>query len=93
MAHLQMIDELVREYLLFRGFIGTVKSFDVDLKNDKDKGFRVDKIVDHLVTCINNHDLAGLRELWGHLDSMIFSKLEQHFAVCKSIIIFLFKYH
>lgn len=41
MSHVQYIDELIREYLLFRGFTGTLKTFDLDLKNDKDKGFRV----------------------------------------------------
>lgn len=84
MAHVQFMDELVREYLLFRGFVASVKSFDTDLKNEKDKGFRVDKIVDNLVLSINTHDLNGLRELWGHLDSLIFSKLEQHFVPGKS---------
>jgi hypothetical protein len=41
MSHVQYIDELVREYLLFRGFTLTLKSFDNELKIDKDKGFRV----------------------------------------------------
>lgn len=78
MAHIQLIDELVREYLLFRGFSSTVKAFDNDLKSDKDKGFRVDKIVDQIVHYINVSDLSGLKEYWSHLDSLIFSKLEIH---------------
>ena len=41
MSHIQFVDELVREYLLFRGFVGSLKSFDQELKQDKDKGFRV----------------------------------------------------
>ena len=41
MAHVQYVDELTREYLLFRGFCGTLKAFDTELKADKDKGFRV----------------------------------------------------
>ncbi|XP_045452532.1 WD repeat-containing protein 91 isoform X2 [Melitaea cinxia] len=78
MAHIQLVDELVREYLLFRGFTSTVKAFDNDLKSDKDKGFRVDKIVDQMVHYINVSDLNGLKEYWSHLDSLIFSKLEIH---------------
>ena len=35
------MDELVKEYLLFRGFTGTLKALDADLKSDKDKAFRV----------------------------------------------------
>lgn len=41
MTHIQFIDELIREYLLFRGFAGTLKTFDIELKQDKEKGFRV----------------------------------------------------
>lgn len=78
MAHIQLVDELVREYLLFRGFTSTVKAFDNDLKSDKDKGFRVDKIIEQIVHYINVSDLNGLKEYWSHLDSLIFSKLEIH---------------
>lgn len=78
MAHIQLVDELVREYLLFRGFSSTLKAFDNDLKSDKDKGFRVDKIVEQIVHYINVSDLSGLKEYWSHLDSLIFSKLEIH---------------
>ncbi|XP_039716545.1 WD repeat-containing protein 91 isoform X2 [Pteropus medius] len=41
-------DELVREYLLFRGFTYTLRQLDAEIKADKEKGFRVDKIVDQL---------------------------------------------
>ena len=40
------LDELVREYFVFRGFTGTLKAFDTDLKNEKEKGFRIEKIID-----------------------------------------------
>lgn len=40
-AAAQVIDEMLKEYLLFRGFTGTLKSFDAELKADKDKSFRV----------------------------------------------------
>ncbi|XP_026743956.1 WD repeat-containing protein 91 [Trichoplusia ni] len=78
MAHIQFVDELVREYLLFRGFTSTVKAFDNDLKTDKDKGFRVDKIVEQIVHYINVSDLNGFKEYWSHLDTLVFSKLEIH---------------
>ena len=41
MSCIQQMDELVKEYLLFRGFSGTLKALDTDLKSDKDKAFRV----------------------------------------------------
>ncbi|XP_053574953.1 WD repeat-containing protein 91 isoform X2 [Bombina bombina] len=36
-------DELVREYLTFRGFTNTLKHFEADIKTDKEKGFRTNK--------------------------------------------------
>lgn len=80
MSQIQYIDELIREYLLFRGFSATLKAFDAELKVDKEKGFRVDKIVDQLMQFIYVYDLVGLRELWSHLDQRMFSKLENDFA-------------
>jgi len=41
---MQHIDELIREYLLFRGFTNALKWFDFDSKLDKDKGFRVSEL-------------------------------------------------
>ena len=78
MTQYQYLDELVREYLLFRGFTGTLKTFDADLKNEKEKGLRVDKIVEQLSQSIASHDLSGLLELWRHLDTKLFSRLETH---------------
>lgn len=43
MSHLQYLDELVKEYLLFRGFTHTLRTLDNELKIDKDKGFRVSR--------------------------------------------------
>lgn len=40
-AAVERTDELVREYLLFRGFTATLKQLDVEIKADKEKGFRV----------------------------------------------------
>ncbi|GLH08025.1 Uncharacterized protein GBIM_13363 [Gryllus bimaculatus] len=79
MAQVQFVEELIREYLIFRGFSSTVKAFDSELKVDKDKGFRVDKIVELLLQHVTSCDLTSLRELWLHLDQKVFSKLEHHF--------------
>lgn len=54
------VDNLVKEFLIFRGFSGTLKQFDAELKNDKDQSFRADKIVDQLMICINTQDLDTL---------------------------------
>ena len=41
MSHVQYLDDLVKEYLLFRGFTHTLRTLDNEIKIDKDKGFRV----------------------------------------------------
>lgn len=80
MTHIQYVDELIREYLLFRGFAGTLKMFDIELKQDKEKGFRVDRIVDQFLQLIYAHDLTAVREFWSHLHTRMFSKLEIEFT-------------
>ncbi|MCI4386870.1 hypothetical protein PGIGA_G00067740 [Pangasianodon gigas] len=69
-------DDLVREYLIYRGFTSTLKHLDTEIKADKEKGFRVDKIIDQLQHFIQNFDLAGLKEYWSYLDHRLFSRLE-----------------
>ncbi|KAG5272227.1 hypothetical protein AALO_G00163030 [Alosa alosa] len=69
-------DELVREYLVYRGFTSTLKHLDSEIKSDKEKGFRVDKIIEQLQLFIPNGDLTGLKDYWGYLDRRLFCRLE-----------------
>ena len=41
MAPMVKTDELVKEYLLYRGFTASLKQLEIETKQDKDKGFRV----------------------------------------------------
>lgn len=79
MAASQFADDLVRDYLRYRGFFASLKAFDSEVKADKDKGFRPDRVVEHLSSCIESLDLVGLRDIWSHLDNRIFRRLEQSF--------------
>lgn len=40
-AAVERTDDLVREYLIYRGFNSTLKHLDSEIKADKEKGFRV----------------------------------------------------
>ena len=40
---MQTLDDMIREYLIFRGFVTTFKSFEADLKAEKEKGYKADK--------------------------------------------------
>ncbi|NWR76891.1 WDR91 protein, partial [Centropus unirufus] len=75
-AAAERTDELVREYLLFRGFTAALKQLDAEIKADREKGFRVDKIVDQLQQFVQTYDLAALRDYWSYLDRRLFSRLE-----------------
>lgn len=88
MAHVQYVDGMIREYLLFRGFSHSLKSFECELKTDKDKGFRVDKIIDQITHSINIQDLQAVRDIWNHLDGHLFSKLEHTFASGNQFVFF-----
>lgn len=80
MAASQFADDLVRDYLRYRGFFSSLKAFDSEVKADKDKAFRPDRVVEHLSGCIESMDLVGLRDVWAHLDNHIFRRLEQSFT-------------
>jgi hypothetical protein len=42
MAHASSVmDDAIKEYLLFRGFTSSFRAFENDLRNDKDKAFQV----------------------------------------------------
>ncbi|KAK3848687.1 MAG: WD40-repeat-containing domain protein [Linnemannia gamsii] len=80
MNSIQHIDELVKEYLLFRGFTNSYKAFEADSKTDKDKGFQADKIIEELFSSIAAMDLAALLDHWRYLDIRYFSRLDHRFA-------------
>ena len=38
------LDDAIKEYLVYRGFTNTLKQFETEKKDDKDKNFRVSKL-------------------------------------------------
>ncbi|CAG8439635.1 10897_t:CDS:10 [Ambispora gerdemannii] len=79
MNSVHQLDELVKEYLLFRGFINTFRAFEQENKTDKDKSFQADKIIDELSSYISNSDINGLLEYWQYLHIRYFSRLDGRF--------------
>lgn len=79
MNSIDAVDELVREYLSFRGFHATIKQLELDIKNDGSRGFQVDRLVEHLIGLLQAYDLQGLLDFWYYLDARFFSRLEQSF--------------
>lgn len=80
MAHMQNSEVLIKEYLAYRGFTSCLKSFETECRNDKNKTFRTDKILESIQLAINSSDLQELRDIWKNLDAFFFCKLEQNYA-------------
>ena len=72
----RVLDDAVKEYLLFRGFSDTLRAFESDIKTDREKGFQVDKIVQHLFSCVSACNLSGMTSYWEHLDRRFFVRLQ-----------------
>uniref|UniRef100_A0A8C8SST1 WD repeat-containing protein 91 n=1 Tax=Pelusios castaneus TaxID=367368 RepID=A0A8C8SST1_9SAUR len=93
-AAAERTDDLVREYLLFRGFTGALKQLDAEIKADREKGFRVDKIVEQLQQFVQSYDPAALRDYWSYLDRRLFSRLEDVYRpTVNKLKISLFRYY
>lgn len=92
-----LLDELIKEYLLFRGFASSLKSFESELKSDKEKSFRPDKITDMLLAYIHQYDLANLLDLWTFLEQKYFTRISLKFgsahAISRKYELFLFRYY
>lgn len=80
MAHIQNSEVLIKEYLAYRGFTSCLKSFESECRNDKNKSFRTDQIIQSLNSAVNFSDLVELREIWKSLETFFFSKLEQNYS-------------
>lgn len=51
-------DDLVKEYLAFRGFTQTLKTFDGERKQDKNKSFQSEKIVEQIFLYLHNQEIT-----------------------------------
>ncbi|CAO3647731.1 unnamed protein product [Mucor hiemalis] len=79
MNSLYQVDELVKEYLLFRGFTTTFRALESEIRSDKDKGFQVDKIIEELLSAVANGDIQALIDYYRYLDVRFFSRLDSRF--------------
>lgn len=73
------VDELVKDYLLYRGCTASLRNFEYELKIDKDKGLRADKILEQFQQYVGSHSLSNLRDFWTHLNGRLFCRLEQRY--------------
>lgn len=48
MADIAELEDLVKEYLVFRGLTNAAKAFDFDTKNDNKKGMKVSDLIEFI---------------------------------------------
>lgn len=80
MAHIQSVEKIVSEFLVWKGFTNTLRSFENETRNDRTKHFRVDLILNSIQLAISSHDLQELREIWKTIETFFFTKLEQNYT-------------
>jgi WD40 repeat protein len=79
-AAIPHIDALVKEYLLFRGFVQTLGSFENERKTDRLRAFQVEKIVSSLWGFCDRSELKNLLELWAYLEERFVAPLSGEFS-------------
>eukprot|EP01080_Neovahlkampfia_damariscottae_P001272 gene1272-11359_t len=72
-------DESLKEYLAFRGFTSTLKTFEIERKNDKTKSYQTDKIVEQIFSLLQNFEYSKFFEYWAFLKTRFFTRLDSKF--------------
>ncbi|CAH0516352.1 unnamed protein product [Peronospora belbahrii] len=70
------VDELVMEYLLFRGFAKSFQVFSAERKRDRAKGFDVEQIISQLLLSVQNYQIESVLETWKFLTARFFNHLD-----------------
>jgi hypothetical protein len=74
------LDELIKEYLLFRGYIKTYTSFTSEKVHDKTDHPDPEILAEQLLNHIRNLELTELIDLWATLLSRFFTHLPPSFT-------------
>ena len=70
------VDSLVKEYLLFRGFTGSLRAFNKDLASDRGCGFQPDQLCELVFRKLVPLDQAHeLMEVLDFLSNRVYSRL------------------
>lgn len=70
------VDSLIKEYLLFRGFTGSLRAFNRDIASDRGRGFQADQLSELLFRKLLPLDQASeLMEVLEFLSSRVYSRL------------------
>ncbi|GLJ25521.1 hypothetical protein SUGI_0488600 [Cryptomeria japonica] len=80
MENQQYAEELIREFLVFRGFTNTLRTFEAELSTDIGRGFQVDKILDLIFSVyVPKFEADKLVSLLNFLKQCFFSPTDARF--------------
>lgn len=79
MDDMDYLDDLFKEYLLFRGMTETLGTFEKEIKTDRFQKLEATLIVQELYQWINQSNLPALLDLWKYLDKALFSRIDQKY--------------
>ncbi|CAI5708959.1 unnamed protein product [Hyaloperonospora brassicae] len=79
-ALLPHVDELVMEYLLFRGFTKSFQVFSAERKRDRSQGFDAEQIISQLLVAVQNFQLETVLETWQFFHARFFHHLDASYA-------------
>lgn len=77
LSSIHLIDELLKEYFVYRGFTETLKKFEIDLKNDKSHSMRFHRMVQEIMSEINNLNLPGVTQIWNQYVRVLFHQIDK----------------
>ncbi|POM63529.1 WD repeat-containing protein 91 [Phytophthora palmivora] len=75
------VDELVMEYLLFRGFTKSFQVFSAERKRDRARGFDVEQIISQLLMAVQTYQIENVLETWKFLTARFFNHLDASYAL------------
>lgn len=69
------VDDLIRDYLNFRGLTSTLRTFDNELSRTPIGQFRADRITEQLTSYIHQFDINNLIDYWNQVEQRLLSSL------------------
>ena len=87
-------DNMVAEYLIYRGFNNTFKTFDNERNKDRTKQFEIEKITESIFSDLHSLSIESFMSLWEFLSKGFFLHLDvEHYRLSRIILCDLIKYY
>ena len=87
-------DTMVSEYLIYRGFCQSFKSFEAEKSKDVTKKFDISKLVDAIFTSLTNFDIENFINIWDFLSKRFFFHLNvENLSLCSVLKSDLIKFY